>query len=224
MHPAFGLLVAYLAGSIPSAYLAGKSRGIDLRQHGSGNLGTTNVFRVLGPVLGILVFLVDALKGALPVMLLPDATGLAGTGVRAELWAMAFGVMAIVGHVKPVFLLRSGGGGGKGVATATGVFAALAPAAIGILAVVFLAVLFVSGYVSLASLVGAALLPPLLWLTQGTSALFWLSLGVVTFVFWAHRGNIGRLRRGEESGFGRRKAAAGESGAPPAGGEPGREA
>src|SRR6476646_90805 len=96
MMPLAGLLIAYLAGSIPFAYLAGKLfRGIDLRAHGSGNLGATNVFRVMGWKIATVVMILDMAKGALPVLLLPPrfAPG------SPELWAIAFGVAAIVGHV-----------------------------------------------------------------------------------------------------------------------------
>ena len=123
MHPAVGLIVAYLVGSIPSAFLAGKAKGVDLRTVGSGNLGATNVFRTLGWKIGLTVYIADCLKGFLPVALLPGVTG-----ATSEIgWRIAYGVAAIAGHVKPVFLL--GRGGGKGVATASGVFLALAPMA-----------------------------------------------------------------------------------------------
>ena len=114
------IVIAYVAGSIPSAYLAGKWRGIDLRQHGSGNLGATNVVRVLGIRIGAVVFIVDTLKGFLPVFFLPALTGAA----QPELISLAVGGAAIIGHVRPVFLL--GQKGGKGVATAGGVFLGVA--------------------------------------------------------------------------------------------------
>ncbi|HEY6089394.1 MAG TPA: glycerol-3-phosphate acyltransferase, partial [Gemmatimonadaceae bacterium] len=120
MSPIIGVLISYLAGSIPSAYIAGRLRGVDLRQHGSGNLGATNVVRVLGARIGAVVFIADLLKGFLPVYLLPRYT----ETLRPDLWALVYGVAAIAGHVKPIFLL--GKGGGKGVATASGVFLALA--------------------------------------------------------------------------------------------------
>jgi glycerol-3-phosphate acyltransferase PlsY len=201
-----GLVLAYLAGSIPAAYIAGKvTRGIDLRQHGSGNLGATNVHRVLGAPVAIVVLLFDAAKGAIPVLWLPKLAHL--TGAAESAWAIAFGVAAIVGHVRPIFLLWKGGG--KGVATASGVFGALAPAAIGITLLVWFLVLVTSGYMSLASLAGAAVLPPAIALLVGVrSPLFAVSVMVAVFVFWTHRANIGRLRRGEEPRFGRKPSAA----------------
>jgi acyl phosphate:glycerol-3-phosphate acyltransferase len=205
VSPYLGLVLAYLAGSIPAAYIAGKvTRGIDLRQHGSGNLGATNVYRVLGAPVAIAVLLFDAAKGAVPVLLFPRLLPPnAGDSGSTMLWAIAFGVAAIVGHVRPIFLLWKGGG--KGVATASGVFGALAPAAIGVALVVWLAVLVVSGYMSLASLAGAAVLPLAVAIIRGVrSPLFVVSVLVAVFVFWTHRANIGRLRRGEEPRFGRK--------------------
>lgn len=202
MHPALGLLLGYLLGSIPFAYIAGRLAGIDLRQHGSGNLGATNVFRTLGPKVGIAVFVLDTLKGALPVL----AVLRFGVGPRLELWAIGAGIAAIIGHAKPIFLLWRGGG--KGVATAGGVFLALAPvptlAALG----TWLVVVLISGYVSLGSLAAAVVLPIALAFTLGTSSpLFMVSVLIALFVFWTHRANIGRLRRGEEHRFGRKARA-----------------
>jgi glycerol-3-phosphate acyltransferase PlsY len=200
MHPALALALAYVSGSLPFAWMAGVAKGVDLRKQGSGNLGATNVFRVLGWKIGLLVFLADALKGALPVLLLPPRIEGAG---NITLWAIACGVAAIAGHVRPIFLgFRKGG---KGVATAAGVFLALAPIPMLISFAVFVAVVFASGYVSLGSLVSAVVLPALLLVTQGAaSPLFIVSLIIATFVFWTHRANIGRLRRGEEHRFGKR--------------------
>jgi glycerol-3-phosphate acyltransferase PlsY len=205
VSPYLGLVLAYVAGSIPAAYIAGKvTRGIDLRQHGSGNLGATNVYRVLGAKVAVVVLLFDAAKGAVPVLWFPrlivPPVSEAGT---FTLWAIGFGVAAIIGHVRPVFLLWKGGG--KGVATASGVFGALAPAAIGITLLVWLGVLVIRGYMSLASLAGAVVLPVALAVMGGLrSPLFAVSIVVAAFVFWTHRSNIGRLRRGEEPRFGRK--------------------
>jgi glycerol-3-phosphate acyltransferase PlsY len=206
VRPLLALALAYLSGSLPFAYAAGAIRGVDLRKQGSGNLGATNVFRVLGWKIGLAVFLLDALKGALPVLLLPPRI----EGVtNPMLWAIACGVAAIAGHVRPVFLkFRKGG---KGVATAAGVFFALAPVPMAATFAVFVAIVLATGYVSLGSLVSAVLLPTLLLFTQGAeSPLFIVSLVVAAFVFWTHRANIGRLRRGEEHRFGKRGRVRGE--------------
>lgn len=195
-HPALGLVLAYLLGSIPSAYVAGRMiKGIDLRQHGSGNLGATNVYRLLGAKVAATVLLFDAAKGALPVLLLPR---LFPSGSNALAWAIAYGLAAIAGHVRPIFLLWKGGG--KGVATAGGVFAALAPVPVLISTLVFAFVLWASGYVSLGSLTAAAVLPIAVLVFMGpASPVFVVSVLIGVFVFWTHRANIGRLRRGEES-------------------------
>jgi acyl phosphate:glycerol-3-phosphate acyltransferase len=204
MSPIFGVLIAYLAGSIPSAYLAGKFRGVDLRQHGSGNLGATNVVRVLGPRIGAVVFIVDLLKGFLPVYFLPRYM----ETLQPELWALVYGVAAIFGHVKPIFLLWKGGG--KGVATASGVFLALAFVPMLIAEVAWIGVFYFTRYVSLASLVGAAVLPIaiLALYREPQSPVFIASVIIALFVFWTHRANIGRLRRGEEHKFVKKESAA----------------
>jgi glycerol-3-phosphate acyltransferase PlsY len=200
VHPLLALAISYAVGSIPFAYLAGAAAGVDLRKQGSGNLGATNVFRVLGWKIGILVFLADALKGAIPVLLLSPRIEAAGDPV---LWALGCGVAAILGHVRPAYLgFRKGG---KGVATAAGVFFALAPVPMLITFAMFVAIVLGTGYVSLGSLVAAALLPVLLLATHGAmSPLFVVSVVIACFVYWTHRANIGRLRRGEEHRFGKR--------------------
>ena len=197
MSPVLGVLIAYVAGSVPSAYLAGRARGVDLRKVGSGNLGATNVARVLGAKTGAAVFLADLLKGFMPVFFLARVA----ETPRPELWALAYGVAAILGHVKPVFLL--GKGGGKGVATASGVFLALALVPMLIAQVVWAAVFYATRYVSLASLAGAAALPiAILAVSRDPrSPVFLAALLVAAFVFLTHRANIGRLRRGEEHRF-----------------------
>ncbi len=200
MPTALAVVLSYIIGSIPAAYLAGKSRGIDLRRYGSGNLGATNVVRTLGWKVGLVVFAFDVAKGALPVLVLPRW----GHGLFSqEVVAILCGVAAILGHFRPIFL--SFGKGGKGVATATGVFLALAPlptlAGLAVFAVVVLA----TGYVSLGSLIGAVVLPSLLLVTEGIrSPVFQVSIVLAAFVFWTHRANIRRLRRGEEYRFGRK--------------------
>jgi glycerol-3-phosphate acyltransferase PlsY len=203
MEPIVAVLLSYLSGSIPFAAIAGKLRGVDLRKHGSGNLGATNVFRVLGWKIGVLVFLADALKGALPVFYLPPRIVSPRDPI---LWAIACGVAAIAGHVRPIFLkLRKGG---KGVATAAGVFFALAPIPMAVTFVVFVVVVLATGYVSLGSMISAVVLPTFLLVTLGLrSPLFVVSVIIALFVFWTHRSNIGRLRRGEEHRFGKRGSA-----------------
>ncbi len=189
---------AYLIGSIPTAYLVGRVNGVDLRTVGSGNLGATNVFRSLGWKWGLLVYTVDVLKGVAPVVWLPGAASVA----MGWPWGVGFGILAILGHVRPVFLL--GKGGGKGVATASGVFLALTPIPTVWAVVACVVVVAATRYVSLGSLVGAVVLPVVLLLREhGVTPLLMVSVGVSAFVFWTHRDNIGRLRRGEERRLGR---------------------
>lgn len=195
---AIALIVAYLIGSIPTAHLVGRANGVDLRTVGSGNLGATNVFRTLGWKWGLFVYVADMLKGAVPVLYLPAFANVASGWP----WGVAVGVAAIVGHVRPVFLL--GKGGGKGVATASGVFLALAPIPALCALVAFIIVVGASKYVSLGSLIGAVVLPiALAWQQGGLTPLVVVSVTVAAFVFWTHRENIGRLRRGEERRIGR---------------------
>jgi acyl phosphate:glycerol-3-phosphate acyltransferase len=204
MIPLVAAIVAsYLLGSIPAAYLAGASRGIDLRKHGSGNLGATNVIRVLGTKIGLLVFAFDMAKGALPVAVFPRFLPAAALPMgSATIAAILCGVAAIIGHVRPIYLKF--GHGGKGVATAAGVFLALAPVQTLLALLIFAVVLLTSGFVSLGSLTSAAMLPLLLGITVGVrSPLFVISALVAVFVFWTHRANIVRLRNGEEHRFGK---------------------
>lgn len=195
---AAALVAAYVIGSFPTAYLVGKANGVDLRTVGSGNLGATNVFRTLGWKWGLLVYVVDGLKGALPVLLLPGAIGVA----MGWPWGVACGLLAILGHVRPVFLM--GRGGGKGVATASGVFIALAPLPALCAIISFVIAVAATRYVSLGSLIGAVVLPFAVWFQQREiTPLVLVSAAVGAFVFWTHRENIGRLRRGEERRVGR---------------------
>lgn len=187
------VLAAYVIGSFPTALLVGKANGIDLRTVGSGNLGATNVLRTIGWKAGLLVYVVDMLKGVLPVMALPPIAAV----TRGSPWPVVFGLAAIVGHVRPVFLL--GKGGGKGVATASGVFLGLAPIPALIAFVGFVITTAISRFVSLGSLVGAvALVAAMWWHERGTSPLFIVTACVAAFVFFTHRENIGRLKNGTE--------------------------
>ena len=195
------LVAAYALGSIPAAYIAGKWKGIDLRKHGSGNLGATNVFRVLGPRIGGAVFAFDMLKGAVPVLFFwryVDASIASPVIIQ-----ILCGVAAIAGHVRPLWL--GFGKGGKGVATAGGVFLALAPIETGLALAAFALTLFASGYVSLGSMIAAVLLPVLLFIRDGVSPLFIVCALIAVFVFWTHRANIQRLRQGTENRFGKRE-------------------
>lgn len=198
MLPAAGLIIAYLSGSFPSAYLAGRLiKGVDLRTVGSGNLGATNVYRNLGFGAALSVFVLDVAKGALPVWLLPALLDAGAQHAASRLWwALAYGVAAILGHAKPVFLMWKGGG--KGVATATGMFVVLAPVPLLSTLVVCIAVVWFSGYMSLGSLSAALLFPLLVLFDRGISPVLLGALLVALFICWTHRANIVRLRNGSE--------------------------
>jgi glycerol-3-phosphate acyltransferase PlsY len=194
------LALSYLLGATPTSYWIGKAfHGVDLREHGSGNLGATNAFRVLGWQWALPVILVDVAKGFVPVWFFP---GLASASLG---WALAFGAAAIVGHM---FSLWVGFKGGKGVATSAGVFLALAPWAVLGAFLVWVALAVLTRYVSLASMGAAATLPVFVLLTphSGGGGLLAFTVALALFVIWAHRSNLGRLLRGEENRIGRHKA------------------
>jgi acyl phosphate:glycerol-3-phosphate acyltransferase len=201
MNLVLALVASYSLGSIPAAYLAGTWKGVDLRKHGSGNLGATNVFRVLGPRIGSAVFAFDMLKGAIPVLYfwrwVESAT------LTPPIVQILCGIAAIAGHVRPLWL--GFGKGGKGVATAGGVFLALAPVETSLALAAFGLTLLASGYVSLGSMIAAVLLPTLLLIRDGLSPLFGVCAAIAVFVFWTHRANIQRLRQGTENRFGKRE-------------------
>jgi len=195
------LILAYLIGATPTSYVAGRlGRGIDLRQHGSHNLGATNVYRVLGWRYAIPVGVIDMVKGVVPVAIL-------GPWSNGPAWfTVALGIAAVLGHmVSPYVRFR----GGKGVATAAGVFLALAPFAVVISLVIWGATLWLSGYVSVASLTVALLFPVWVWLTeQGEPYTLWAAIVLALLLVYAHRGNIERLRQGTENRFRTRKGVA----------------
>lgn len=185
---------SYLVGATPTAYIAGRlARGIDLREHGSRNLGATNVYRVLGWRWAIPVALIDVAKGAVPVALFARWT-------NGGPWlAVAMGVATVVGHVFSPYMRFQGG---KGVATALGVFLALAPLAVLIALPVWGGSLWLTGYVSLSSLLAAASFPVWVRLTApGEVAAFWASVALAALIMFSHRGNVQRLLAGTESRF-----------------------
>lgn len=195
-----GIAAAYLLGAVPFGLLIGKLKGIDIRQHGSGNIGATNVLRVLGKPLGITTFILDALKGFVPSFVFPLLVqGALDPGVLSVLG----GAAAILGHNFPVFL---GFKGGKGVATSAGVLIGIAPLA-ALIGLGAWAVLFFSfRYVSLASILAAAVVGIGGWWIYPGNRLLPAVLSVLsTLVILRHRANITRLLNGTESRFVKKK-------------------
>jgi len=198
------LPAAYLLGAIPTSYLVARLvAGVDLREFGSRNLGATNLYRLLGWGGAVPVALFDVAKGAAPVLLW------AAAGRGPAWWALAIGVAGVLGHVFSPFVRFRGG---KGVATAAGVFLACVPGAIGADAVVWIVLVAATGYVSLGSVSAAVAFPILVALLYPSRPeILWAAMAVAAFVIFNHRSNLRRLATGTEARFGRRGGAGGKS-------------
>ncbi|MCF6265047.1 MAG: glycerol-3-phosphate 1-O-acyltransferase PlsY [Desulfuromusa sp.] len=187
------ILAAYLIGAIPTGVILTRLvGGEDIRSAGSGNIGATNVYRVAGRKLGVITLIGDCLKGVIPLLIAQHGYNLAEYGIA--LVALA----AFIGHCYPVYL---GFKGGKGVATALGVFLVLSPLAVLCALVVFILTLWKWRYISLASISAATIIPLLILLFEGSFVLFIATLIIATVVIWKHRENIERLRSGTENRF-----------------------
>lgn len=199
------MAIAYILGSIPNAVWIGKAfKGIDVREHGSKNAGSTNAARVLGAKLGIFTLVLDISKGAFPVFLalLLKAQSLENILGISGIDTVLVGICAIVGHSFSVFMKFKGG---KAVATTVGVFIVIVPKALLLAAVVFFTVFALTKYVSLSSITGAASLPILVYLLYSDIP-YTVFAGIVAFlIIIRHRSNISRLIKGEESKFKIRK-------------------
>ena len=224
-------IFAFLLGSIPFGLIIAKAKGIEIREHGSGNIGATNVLRVIGKRYGFTCLFLDALKGFIPVLIAVNLIQIAGRTIQIPLgfldsWALVLptaeamkgqavhvltALAAVLGHNYSPWV---GFRGGKGVATSTGVLLALMPFAVALLIIVFLLVFLVTRYVSLASIVAATVLPMMtLWgswhhgrIQDGTwnVPLFLFSLLIAVLAIWKHRTNLQRLRAGTEHRFTRK--------------------
>lgn len=193
MDLAIILFLGYLIGAIPSGVVLTRVAGVgDVRQSGSGNIGTTNVYRVAGKRLGILTLIADMLKGLLPLLVLKVWVGL------DERTLAMVAVLLFIGHCYPVYLKFKGG---KGVATALGIYLVLSPAAIGVALAVFAVVLWRWRYVSLASICAAAIVPFLVYAFEHSIPLFVATLVIGGGVIYRHAANIQRLRNGSENRF-----------------------
>ena len=188
--------LAYLVGSIPFGLILSKVfASTDIRKAGSGNIGATNVYRVLGKTLGGLTLVFDILKGAIFVILAEVVT-------HSEIWASLAGLAAFLGHLYPIYLKFRGG---KGVATSVGIFLFLAPYALLVDIVIFLLVVYQTRYVSLGSIIAAALLPVILLVFSYSYVYVILAVIMGGFIILRHRDNIQKLRQGRETKFGEKK-------------------
>jgi glycerol-3-phosphate acyltransferase PlsY len=190
----FAVAVGYFVGSIPFAFLLARQRGVDLRRVGSGNVGAANVLRTTGVWRALLAMCLDALKGSVAVLVAQRVAFGPATPVAA-------GVASIIGHVYPVWL---GFRGGKGVATAAGVFALLAPVALAIASAVFVLAIWATRYISVGSLAGAVTLAVI---TAATDVPIPITIGALitaTVIAYRHRGNLSRLIAGTERRVGQR--------------------
>jgi glycerol-3-phosphate acyltransferase PlsY len=195
---------AYLLGSIPFGVLVAKAKGVDIRASGSGNIGATNAMRVLGKPAGILVLILDALKGYAAVKLLPVVLSkcLGDPTTAPGVLPVLAGICAVLGHNYTCWLKFKGG---KGIATSAGVYLALAPLAVLIAIVVFLLAVALTRYVSVGSIAAAVALPAAVWVMTPHN----LFLGIVTtalgaMAIYKHKSNIQRLRAGTESRLGQK--------------------
>ena len=222
MRPLLIIVIAYLLGSIPFGYLIVRAKeGGDIRSTGSGGTGATNVSRRAGKLAGVITLVLDALKGAAAVIVAGWAFGVplwqsqiapqletfanGGLSFRQAYWCIAgAGIAAVIGHLFPVWLAFRGG---KGVATGVGVFLILAPSAVAFAGLIFIAIVMVTRYVSLGSIVAAMSLPVSIWLVNSASPGFAFAPVVMAaivgslLIIFAHRANIRRLLQGSESKF-----------------------
>jgi glycerol-3-phosphate acyltransferase PlsY len=186
------VLVGYLAGSVPFAFLLARSAGIDVRLAGSGNVGATNVLRTAGRWRGVTVMALDVAKGMAAVLIVYLASG------GAALAALS-GAAAVVGHIYPVWLRFHGG---KGVAVAAGVFSLLTPVATGVAATLFFLTVGITRYVSLGSIAATLALPPVAWWAGAPPPVVIAAAGTGALILFRHRSNLRRLRSGTERKMG----------------------
>jgi len=185
------IIGAYLLGSIPTGLLLARAAGVDIRTTGSGNIGATNVYRTLGRSVGILTLLGDCLKGLIPVLVARHLE-------MGDALIAAAGTAAFLGHVYTIFL---GFKGGKGVATALGVFLGVSPASVGIALIIFIVIVATTRYISLGSITAAAAMPFIITFLDRRPLIIAMTAVIALLVIWKHRENISRLREGTESKF-----------------------
>ena len=182
------IFIGYFLGAIPTALLVGKNANIDIRKHGSGNIGGTNTFRVLGKKAGLFVSIIDILKGVVPTLI--------GLFIDGQQTAVAAGIAASIGHSYSLF---AGFKGGKSVATSTGVMLVLSPLAILYGSIVFALTLATTKFVSLSSMLAASTVAIVVLLMDSTTSLKIAGVFFAAFIIYRHRANIQRLRKGTEN-------------------------
>ena len=193
----FGLMVAaYFFGAIPFGLIIARSQGVDIRAKGSGNIGATNVYRVMGKNWGLLTFLLDALKGFIPAYFFVEWSG------SHETVGIYCGLMAIIGHSFPIYLCFKGG---KGVATSAGMLLGVAPYAVGIGLISWIVFMVLFRYVSLASILATIIVSVTVWMQDAQPLISqWLITLLSLLIVWLHRSNIERLFKGTENRFGKK--------------------
>ena len=189
-------IIAYLFGAVPFGLLVAKMHGVDIRSKGSGNIGATNVLRVIGKGWGIFTLVLDALKGFIPAFIFPRLANLDGE------WGVLFGLAAIIGHTFPVYLKFKGG---KGVATSAGMLIGVAPLAVGVGILFWIICMAIWRYVSLASIVASAAIAAMVWIVDKGMIVNMALTVLSALIIWLHRANIKRLLNGTESRFGKKK-------------------
>jgi len=194
MEVTLAVLLAYLVGSVPFAFLLARRHGVDLRHAGSGNVGATNVLRTSGVPSAVVAMSLDAVKGAIAVIVAQRLTTEAVTPVAA-------GLASILGHIYPVWLRFRGG---KGVATSAGVFAVLAPAALGVASAVFLVAVWVTRYISVGSLAAAVTLAAVASASQLPASVIVGAFIAALVIGHRHKDNLARIRAGTERRIGQR--------------------
>lgn len=199
------LLLSYITGSIPTSIILGKTvKGIDIREHGSGNAGGTNVFRILGWKPALVVVVIDIFKGWLPPAIYATILFQGQPITNIGIVQILCGFAAVLGHTYTIF---AGFRGGKGIGTLAGMLLALFPIALPLCIIVFIITLILTGYVSLSSILATVALPiillvlPIFGIQQSTSSLLIFALLVPLFAIFTHRSNIVRLRDGTENRF-----------------------
>ena len=195
----FGLMVAaYFLGAIPFGLIIARSKGVDIRAHGSGNIGATNVYRVMGKSWGLFTFFLDALKGFIPAYFFVEWSG------SHESFSVYCGLMAIIGHSFPIYLRFKGG---KGVATSAGMLLGVAPYAMGIGLISWMVLMVMFRYVSLASILATLMVSVTVWIRDAQPLISQCLITLLSLlIVWLHRANIERLLKGTENRFGKKGA------------------